>query len=174
MIYKFRIILDAEDDVFRDVAIDATATMEDFHNTITQSFGFDGTEMASFFISDDEWNQGEEISLFDMSDGSTEVRLMNETQLEDVVTEKDNKLIYVYDFFSMWTFFVELAEVGEIEPGITYPSVLFSHGILPEAAPVKDFEADEINFDDITEGFDNDDDDEFGNYDDMDFDENWN
>ena len=43
--------------------------MEDLHNVITQSFGFDGTEMASFYISDDEWNQGEEISLFDMSDG---------------------------------------------------------------------------------------------------------
>ena len=36
-------------------------------------------EMASFYLSDDQWNQGEEISLFDLSEGNTSVRLMSET-----------------------------------------------------------------------------------------------
>ncbi|GLB49966.1 IS1096 element passenger TnpR family protein [Neptunitalea lumnitzerae] len=173
MIYKFRVILDAEDDVIRDIAIESSATMEDFHNAITQAFGFDGTEMASFYVSDDEWTQGEEISLFDMSDGSSEVRLMNETSLDDAASEDQNKLIYVYDFFSMWTFFVELAEVSEDDNEVAYPSLLFSHGELPESAPVKDFEAEEMSSDfGSLEG--NDDDDDFNNYDDYDFDENWN
>ena len=82
MIYRFRIILDTEEDVFRDIEIEQEATLEQFHDVITQSFGFDGTEMASFYISDDKWNQGEEISLFDMSEGSQPVKLMNETLLE--------------------------------------------------------------------------------------------
>ncbi len=70
MIYRFRIILDnkSEEDIFRDIEIRKTDTLEDLHNAITQSFGFDGMEMASFYLSDDEWNQGEEISLFDMSE----------------------------------------------------------------------------------------------------------
>ena len=44
MIYRFRVILDndTEDDVFRDLEIRETDTMEDLHNIITQSFGFDG------------------------------------------------------------------------------------------------------------------------------------
>ncbi|NNL81464.1 MAG: hypothetical protein HKO67_13330, partial [Flavobacteriaceae bacterium] len=105
MIYRFRIILDnkSEEDIFRDIEIRKTDTLEDLHNAITQSFGFDGMEMASFYLSDDEWNQGEEISLFDMSEAGTSVRLMNETQLEEVVNEDQTKLIYVYDFLSMWT-----------------------------------------------------------------------
>ena len=47
MIYRFRVILDndTEDDVFRDLEIKETDTMEDLHNIITQSFGFDGTEV---------------------------------------------------------------------------------------------------------------------------------
>ena len=45
-----------------------TDTLEDLHNIITQSFGFEGTEMASFYLSDNQWNQGEEISLFDLSE----------------------------------------------------------------------------------------------------------
>ena len=77
MIYRFRVILDndVDDDVFRDLEIQETDTLEDLHNIITQSFGFDGTEMASFYISDNQWNQGEEISLFDLSDEAFEHHL---------------------------------------------------------------------------------------------------
>src|SRR5210317_1231162 len=109
MIYRFRIILDndTEEDIFRDIEIRNTDTLEDLHNAITQSFGFDGSEMASFYLSDNDWNQGEEISLFDVSDSLESVRLMHETTIESVTNEDNTKLIYVYDFLSMWTFLVE-------------------------------------------------------------------
>ncbi len=171
MIYRFRIILDTEEDVFRDIEIEQGATLEQFHNVITQSFGFDGTEMASFYISDDQWNQGEEISLFDMSDGNQPVRLMNETTLIDIVHEASPKLIYIYDFLSMWTFLVELAEIAEYENGMEYPNVMFVHGQIPDQAPDKEFKADE------SENFNDGDDDQFmdlDEYDELGFDENWN
>lgn len=171
MIYRFRVILDndTEDDIFRDIEIRKTDTLEDLHNTITQSFGFDGTEMASFYISDDEWNQGEEISLFDMSESINPVKLMNETFLEDVVDQSKTKLIYVYDFLSMWTFLVELAEIVEVTKGVDYPNLMYVHGQIPDEAPEKSFKTDDL-----------DDFDEFGNdlniddYNDLDFNENWN
>lgn len=171
MIYRFRIILDndTEDDVFRDLEIRETDNLEDLHNIITQSFGFDGTEMASFYRSDDEWNQGEEISLFDMSEGINSVSLMSETILEDVINEANTKLIYVYDFLNMWTFYVELAEIVEENPGTDYPNLMFVKGQIPDEAPEKSFETEN------PEGFD-----EFENdldvdgYDSLDFDENWN
>ncbi|SOC81321.1 pRiA4b ORF-3-like protein [Salinimicrobium sediminis] len=169
MLYRFRIILDAEEDVFRDIEIMADNTLEDLHNTILQSFGFDGTEMASFYISDDDWNQGEEISQFDVTDGDASVRLMNETTLDDVVSESQTKLIYIYDFLSMWTFLVELAEIAEPDPQMDYPNLLFVHGQLPVAAPEKEFEAEA---DDL--GLDFNDDFDVDDYDDLSFDENWN
>jgi len=130
MIYRFRIILDTEEDVFRDIEIEQTATLEEFHNAITQSFGFDGSEMASFYISDEKWGQGEEISLFDMSDGNSEVRLMNENRLEAVTDKEQTRLIYVYDYFIMWTFMVELADIAMPEAGQEYPNLMFAHGDL--------------------------------------------
>ena len=169
MLYRFRIILDAEEDVFRDVEIMADNTLEDLHNTILQSFGFDGTEMASFYISDDEWNQGEEISQFDVTEGTGSVKLMNETTLDSVVSETQTKLIYIYDFLSMWTFLVELAEIAEPDPQMDYPNLLFVHGQLPTAAPEKEFQAEE---DDL--GLDYDEDFDVDDYDDLSFDENWN
>jgi hypothetical protein len=171
MVYRFRVILDndTEDDIFRDIEIRKSDTLEDLHNTITQSFGFDGTEMASFYVSDEEWNQGEEISLFDMSEGMNSVRLMNETILEDIVDEDKTKLIYVYDFFSMWTFFVELGEIVEEAPGTDYPNLMFVHGQIPTEAPEKKFEGEA--FEQLKEY---DDDYDVDDYDNLDFDENWN
>ena len=139
MVFRFRIILDTQEDVFRDLEILQDATMEDFHNAITQAFGFGGQEMASFYISDDEWQQGEEIALFDMSEGPEPTRIMAETLLEDVLDEDQTKLIYVYDFLSMWTFLVELAEIAEPQPGQQYPNLMYVHGELPEEAPDKEF-----------------------------------
>lgn len=170
MIYKIRIILDAEEDIFRDIEIEEDNTLEDFHNAITQAFGFEGSEMASFYTCDEEWNQEEEIALFDMSENGSDIRLMIETILEDVLTEQTPKLIYVYDFFSMWTFFVELADIVEKEDGGIYPKLLFSFGELPDSPPEKKFEAEES---DLEDSF-GEDDDFLDSYDDMDFDENWN
>ena len=51
MIYRFRVILDAKEDVFRDIEINSENTLEEFHNSITQAFGFEGNEMASFYVS---------------------------------------------------------------------------------------------------------------------------
>lgn len=169
MVYRFRVILDAEDDVFRDIELLEESTLEDFHNSIVNAFGFDGTEMASFYISDNAWNQGEEISQFDISDGEESVRLMNETTLDSVVSETDTRLIYVYDFLNLWTFLIELAEIAEVEEGRDYPNLMFVHGQIPLEAPDKEFVAEENEFgDDYNSDLDVDD------YDDLSFDENWN
>jgi hypothetical protein len=170
MIYRFRVILDATDDIFRDIEIQEDATFEDFNNAITQAFGFDGMEMASFYVSDDEWNQGEEICQFDMSEGQDSIRLMNETTIDSIFSENQTRMIYVYDFLNMWTFLIELAEIAEPVNGESYPNLLFSHGILPDSAPDKQFEADKDPY-----GMEDDDEDlDINDYDSLNFDENWN
>lgn len=172
MIYRFRVILDStsDEDVFRDLEIREGDTMEDLHNIIAQSFGFDGMEMASFYVSDDQWNQGEEIAMFDMSDSGNEVKMMSTTIIKDIVHEASTRLIYVYDFLNMWTFYVELGEIVEEAIGTDYPNLMFVHGQIPDEAPEKIFEADEDE-DDYNEF---EDDLDVDDYSDLDFDENWN
>ncbi|EPR72940.1 MULTISPECIES: IS1096 element passenger TnpR family protein [Winogradskyella] len=172
MIYRFRIILDndTEDDVFRDIEIRENDTMEDLHNTITQSFGFDGMEMASFYVSDEQWNQGEEIAMMDMSEAGNEVKMMNETVINSIIHEASTRLIYLYDFMNMWTFYVELGEIVEEAEGTDYPNLMFVHGQIPDEAPEKTFEAEEDD-DDYNEF---EDDLDIDDYSDLDFDENWN
>lgn len=169
MIYRFRVILDTHEDVIRDIEIEASNTLEDLHNSITQAFGFAGQEMASFYISNDLWEQGEEIALFDMGEGDTSLRVMSETPIDDVTHEEQTKLIYVYDFLNMWTFLVELGEIAEREEGRSYPNLMFAHGQIPDEAPEKEFVSDlDEDIEDDEYGLDPED------YDNLDFDENWN
>ncbi len=175
MIYRFRIILDTDEDVFRDIEIQASATLEDFHNAIVQAFGFDGQEMASFYKSNEFWEEGEEICLFDLGEEPGKIRIMSDTFLDEVVSEEETKLIYVYDFLSMWTFMVELADIGEVEDGVMYPNLMYVHGQIPAIAPEKEFTSEKIGGED---DFDSDFDEEFDldpeDYDSLGFDENWN
>ncbi|WP_292889345.1 hypothetical protein [Nonlabens sp.] len=171
MIYRLRVLLDANDDCFRDIEIDEKSTLEEFHNVIVQAFQLQGDEMASFYASDEEWNQGEEYCLFDMSGGMAPVKKMADTLLEKALSKKKTRMIYIYDFLSLWTFSVELADAVPHHPGTTYPQVIFSVGELPDSAPDKEFEADpRFHDDDDDEAYSDDEDEEF--YDEESFDEN--
>ncbi len=101
MAYKIRIILNADEDVIRDIVIQKSATLEELHNTINKAFDFSGSEMASLYRSDDDWSQGEEFPLFDMSEGLDSKIQMQDITVESVLKNKNDKLIYIYDFLNM-------------------------------------------------------------------------
>ena len=90
MVYKFRVILDTEEDIFRDIAILEEDTLEDLHNAIVNAFDFDGLEIASFYTCDEKWNQEAEISLFDTGDVIGEQRIMSDYKLSEILN-KENK-----------------------------------------------------------------------------------
>ena len=179
MIYKFRAILDNEDDIFRDIAINQEDTLEDFHNALFNAFGFDGLEVASFYTCDDTWNQDQEIPMFDTGDEPGEIKTMADYVLEDILDKQNTKIIYVYDFINMWTFLVELASIENEVVGETYPNLLFSHGIMPEESGDKVFESDfdENSISEFEDDYDEDDLDMLDggeNFEDFGFEENWN
>lgn len=178
MVYKFRVILDAEDDVFRDIAILDDSTLEDLHNSIVNAFGFDGLEIASFYTCDDLWNQADEISLFDTGEVLGEQKVMSDYPLSEILHTDNRKIIYVYDFLNMWTFLIELAAIEEQVTGNTYPETIFSHGMMPLESPDKDYsDVSSTDFDYEEDDYDEEDlemldGDE--SFEDFGFEENWN
>ena len=174
MIYKIRAILDDQTDVFRDVAISSESTLEDLHNSLSQAFGFDGIEMATFYGCDQEWNQGQEYPIVDLGFEDDTV-LMRDTPISSIITADNPKLIYIYDLLQMWTFFVELAAVESDESSTDLPQLLFSFGELPSEAPEKHFKSEKGSSEDDFYG-DTDEDfsdefDDFSDYSDADYDD---
>jgi len=158
--YKIRVILDTKEDVLRTILVNPNINLEELHFAIAKAFNFDGKEMASFYKTDHTWNQGEEIPLFDMSDGG-ESFSMATCQLSETLPNVNDKLIYVYDFLALWTFYVEVIAIND-EIDSDLPKTILSVGEIPEKAPEKEFKATLL---------DDNDDDEFDIFDDFDFNE---
>ena len=164
--YKIRIILDTKKDVIRTILVDNHLNLEGLHLTIAKSFGFKGQEMASFYRSDEEWTQGEEIPLFNMEEVGEGIS-MQSCLLEETLPEINNKLIYVYDFLKMWTFYVEVIEISnDTREGL--PQTILTVGEIPDEAPEKEFIAEKLDSEFIG---DEDIDDEFGDFDEFDYNE---
>ena len=137
--------------------------LEDLHFTIAKSFGFEGQEMASFYRTDDEWNQGEEIPLFNMAEAGEGIS-MQTCVLKETLPNVNDKLIYVYDFLNMWTFYVDVVDISSDEKQ-DLPQTILSVGEIPKEAPEKEFVAEKLDSE-----FD-DDEDDFDPFDDFDFNE---
>jgi hypothetical protein len=169
---KFRVLLDSEKDeeIFRDIVINEDDNFESFYRAILNSFNFEGKEIGSFFMSNDEWDKGHEISLMDMSysDEDTEITsVMSEAKLTDFMEAPDQKIILVYDFLRMWIFLIELQE--RTEETVDKPQVKLAVGTAPpeDSKMIQDDafygeEGDEdMDFDeDFDDGYD---DEDFGN-----------
>ena len=138
MIFRIRIILDTKEDIIRDIEIENNSTFKDLHTEILKSFQFDGNEMASFYLSNDNWDQGKEISLSSFQE--EDELIMENCPLDLIINKNQKKFIYIYDFLNLWTFFVEIFEINPIIVGAKYPKLIFSLGKLPEKAPDKNFE----------------------------------
>lgn len=112
--FKYRVVLDLPEDqeVFADILIPSNVTAVELYNHIISEFKFSGMQMASFFLSNDEWDKGEEISLMDMSeDGS--MKTMDKVILNEIHSEKEDKMLLVYDFLRMWIFLIELVDISD-------------------------------------------------------------
>lgn len=128
-IFKFRVIIDTEQDVFRDIEIETAATFEKLHAAILDAFDFEAGEMASFYMSNESWEKGLEIPLMDMA-GDAALSMKSTTLLE-MVSKPSDKILYIYDFMRMWIFYVELMEVKKDKPSTIYPRVALAYGDAP-------------------------------------------
>lgn len=161
---KFRVLLDSKDktEVFRDILIADSDNLENFYRAIVDAYHFSQEQMASFYVSNDQWDKGHEIALFDMSFGDDEQVIpdvMSTTTVEEFIEVKDQKFILVHDFMRMWIFLIELIDYEEATPD--RPTVKLSVGNAP-AEESKEIEGLQFETDSTEPGGDEDEEDEFG------------
>lgn len=164
-LFKFRVIMDTEQDVFRDIEIETESNFDSLHKAVLDAFDFEQGEMASFYLSDEEWSKGLEISLMDMGGVDEDSLSMSTTILSDMVMKPGDKILYVYDFMRMWIFYIELIEVKKDKPSTIYPRVALAFGDAPsqDSKEFQDmFEADVVGVGSVDLDEDGEEEDEFG------------
>ncbi|MGC3979345.1 MAG: hypothetical protein QM751_14640 [Paludibacteraceae bacterium] len=112
MIFKFTIISDEVDNFLRIIEIDSEASFLDFHHAILDSVDYEKNQLTSFFLCNDDWEKEQEITLIEMESSSEYDNLvMEDTVLDEILTDEKQKLMYVFDMISDRAFFIELTEM---------------------------------------------------------------
>ncbi len=153
-ILKFRIYLEEDDAVYRDIVIRHKQNFQDLHFAILKAYEFDSKHKATFYRSNDNWARGREIS-FEKYDKPyvVEPLIMSDVPIGTEIQDTNQKFVYEYDFEKHWTFLVELINVSKEESSkTTYPSVSRTEGIGPQQYGTKSLLGDK--FADIEEKYD--------------------
>jgi hypothetical protein len=139
--YRFKVSLEDNDDIFRDIDIKAGHTFEQFHSIIQEAFKFDAKHAASFFVSDDYWRKGQEITLNkeDLPLDEEEIRkkvdpkkLMSETKIAKYIEQPHQRFVYVFDPNVQWSFLIEMIKIVEENQKLKYPAIIKSIGTAPK------------------------------------------
>ena len=129
-IIKLRIILDATEDIFRDIEIDYDAPLLHLHMATLDAFEWENAnEMASFYKSNEAWDRGDEYPLMAMS---PELPSMESATVKDLIPNLESKGLYVYDYLRMWCFYVEPVTIVTPQENVAYPSLLVEFGKAPD------------------------------------------
>ncbi len=151
MVFRFRMISNEVDGFFRDFEIRDIQNFYDFHKIIQEELDYDTSQLASFFISNKDWEKGMELTLLDMSDPDGQYgnsAAMEDVRLAEFVTKKKQHLLYVYDFFTERMFFLELVEVREDDTDKKYPVCIERRGDPPPQIMIQD---GDIDMDELTD-----------------------
>ena len=154
-----RIHLEHKEDVIRNIEIPSDKTLEDLHFAVVESLNLDKNEMASFYMTNEDFELLQEIPLLSIDEEENPMLRMNEVIISSILTKQGSQLLYIYDFIKMWRFLITLTE--KKEEIISKPKCVKSVGEMPEDAPEITFEA-EKEFDPFNEVFE--DFDEFREY----------
>ncbi len=129
MVYRFIVLTDEDEAFIREFEFLDSQSLLDFHNALQEELEFDKSQIASFYMATDSWEKEEEFTLFDMGVGSS---TMENAVLEEVIFRKNQKLVYVFDFFNDRALFVEY--VGEVQEDEArdYPACTNSKGLPPK------------------------------------------
>ncbi|MDA3911182.1 MAG: hypothetical protein PF448_07490 [Bacteroidales bacterium] len=173
-IYKFRILSSENKDFVRDIEIPDEKRFYDLHMGIQAACDFDFSQMTSFFLSNQAWEKETEISMLEMDedpDQEEKPHYMKDVRLKDLITKANQRLLYLFDFFSVRMMFIELVEIRTMTPKeakLNYPICTFAEGKAPEMQIIDDVMNMEDLLPDDFDEFDDDLSEDFENIDDYD------
>ncbi|GAB3350361.1 hypothetical protein GCM10027566_07560 [Arachidicoccus ginsenosidivorans] len=153
-VLKFRVYVEEDSGVYRDIVIQTAQLFQDLHACILQSYGFDNKHQATFYRSNEHWQRGRQISLekYDRP-YRVEPLLMADTVIGTEIKDTNQHFIYEYDFDKNWIFLLELIGINkDADPRKEYPYISRTEGVGPQQYGNKSLLPDQ--FIDIEEKYD--------------------
>lgn len=145
-ILTFRILSHEKSDFIREIDIPDEKNFYDLHRGIQAACNYDNSQMTSFFMSNENWEKLQEISMLPMEENEEKKPLiMKDTLLKNNFSKKGERLLYLFDFFSVRMMFIELVKIRKMtaeEAKLNYPRIIKSEGKPPQQMQIDDFDND--------------------------------
>ena len=133
MVYRIKFICEEVDGFVREVKIDSEASFLDLNKIILESCGYPDDQMTSFYLCNDEWERGEQVTREDMGlgDSDEDIYVMDSTRLSELIEDEEQRLEFVFDPFNNRSFYLD---VKELIPGehLDNAEIVRSKGNAPQ------------------------------------------
>ena len=118
MVYKITFSCEEVDDFRLVFEADSDATFLDLHTAILKSVNYPDDQMTSFIMCNDHWEKEQEVTLIEMgSNFEYDNMIMESTRLSDLLEDRGQRMIYIFDPMYERYFFGSLTD---IMPGVMY------------------------------------------------------
>ena len=112
MIYKITFSCEEGDNFRLTLEADPDATFLELHHAILEAVKYPDDQMTSFFMCNDRWEKGQEVTLVEMdSNFDYDNLVMESTRLSELMEEQGQRLIYIFDPMFERYFFGSLREI---------------------------------------------------------------
>ena len=109
MRFRIKFISDEVEGFLRELEINEDASFLDLNKAVLQACNYPDDQMTSFFLCNDEWERGVQITREDMMAGESEdIYVMEDTRLSEFLEDEGQHLEYVFDPFNDRFFYMTI------------------------------------------------------------------
>lgn len=161
MVYRFKLLLENNDEFVREIVIQSNQTFIDFHLSIINCTTLKIEDSAAFYICNDNWLKESKITTEPInnqeSNEDEEPRFANRKRkrieefaietalLKDFIHDPHQKMIYESNLEYPITLYVELVKITKEDPLVKYPSCINRLGEIPVLKVKTPIELKEFN-----------------------------
>ncbi|MFT4680476.1 MAG: hypothetical protein ACI9FU_001272 [Granulosicoccus sp.] len=123
-IYKFKVTIDEDEEITRDIEVRSAQGFSTLHNAIVQHFKFRKDQPVSYFSSDQQWYEGDLIIELDANSKDTK-------RLAAFIYDPHQRFICVTESYNEVALAIELIKVSKEVDGVDYPRCVGQTGESP-------------------------------------------
>lgn len=123
-VYKFKVTIDEDEDVTRDIEVRSSQGFSTFHSSIVQHFNFRPSQTAEYYSSDHQWYEGDLIIKLETESKDTK-------RLADYIYDPHQRFICVTESYNEVALAIELIKVSKEVDGVDYPRCVAKEGDPP-------------------------------------------
>lgn len=144
MVYQFTVTSQEIPDFTLIIEVNAHDTFSDLHQLLQNTCGFESNQLASFFLAGPNCGRHTEITQLDMEWIGQDKYVMDRTPIQNLLTHTNQKMFYVFDFFTERLLNIELTLIF-MGKNLTEPSVIYQAGNAPSQMLVEEPLSEEKN-----------------------------